>query len=395
MTDTRMLDKAEADLHHLVDRVRRGTILPPEVEQLDEGITAMAARLKDAKAAVVERQPTAPLPEFIAINQYRHDHGHQAWAWRCWGDDSCFGWVGLDHRSEDAARREAARHLAEDHPPAVEPSDIVLTRHRGRGIIVTQAPQHSSIALDALASANSTLSMPGPDVIEIADQVAYRVTGYDAASSTLTLELVKDWRTPDAVRTTADSPPDSPDTAPGAASDSLREDYAAAIRSRLQQAGAPAASPWRGEIGLYGAATDGDLADAVMAVRDRGMEQLRRERDLAIAHDRQPYPTAWAYKQACAALETYRLRADAAEAVVGQLRAELAALHEGEEPHLDEYTAATPAQWIWQWNRATPAKRLEVAEAAARNQATASECQLMDHKARLCDTIRIDEEQQP
>jgi len=32
------------------------------------------------------------------------------------------------------------------------------------------------------------------------------------------------------------------------------------------------------------------------------VEQLRRERDLAIAHDRQPYPTAWAYEQACKAL---------------------------------------------------------------------------------------------
>ena len=32
------------------------------------------------------------------------------------------------------------------------------------------------------------------------------------------------------------------------------------------------------------------------------MAKLRWERDLAIAHDRQPYPTAWAYEQACKAL---------------------------------------------------------------------------------------------
>ena len=32
------------------------------------------------------------------------------------------------------------------------------------------------------------------------------------------------------------------------------------------------------------------------------VQQLRRDRDLAIAHDRQPYPTAWAYEQACKAL---------------------------------------------------------------------------------------------
>lgn len=40
------------------------------------------------------------------------------------------------------------------------------------------------------------------------------------------------------------------------------------------------------------------VLDAVIAE----LEQLRRERDLAIAHDRQSYPTAWAYEQACKAL---------------------------------------------------------------------------------------------
>ena len=34
--------------------------------------------------------------------------------------------------------------------------------------------------------------------------------------------------------------------------------------------------------------------------------ELRTERDLAIAHDRQPYPTAEAYERACAALEEKR-----------------------------------------------------------------------------------------
>lgn len=43
-------------------------------------------------------------------------------------------------------------------------------------------------------------------------------------------------------------------------------------------------------------------ADAVIAVVDAEHAELRRERDLAIAHDRQPYPTAWAYEQACKAL---------------------------------------------------------------------------------------------
>lgn len=41
---------------------------------------------------------------------------------------------------------------------------------------------------------------------------------------------------------------------------------------------------------------------------------LKAERDQAIAHDRQPYPTADAFEKACAALEKHRARADAAEA---------------------------------------------------------------------------------
>lgn len=42
--------------------------------------------------------------------------------------------------------------------------------------------------------------------------------------------------------------------------------------------------------------------------------RLTEERDLAVAHDRQPYPTADAYEAACRALEKHRTRADAAEA---------------------------------------------------------------------------------
>lgn len=47
-----------------------------------------------------------------------------------------------------------------------------------------------------------------------------------------------------------------------------------------------------------------DLVDsrAAMGVLVAEIRRLRLERDLAVAHDRQPYPTAWAYEQACKAL---------------------------------------------------------------------------------------------
>jgi hypothetical protein len=57
---------------------------------------------------------------------------------------------------------------------------------------------------------------------------------------------------------------------------------------------------------------------ALTAERDR----LREELDLAIAHDRQPYPTADAYEAACRALEKHRERADKAEAERDRLREE-------------------------------------------------------------------------
>ena len=57
-----------------------------------------------------------------------------------------------------------------------------------------------------------------------------------------------------------------------------------------------------------------EAAAAVRAKQAAEVERLRAERDAAIAHDRQPYPTAWAYEQACRALgerhaEVERLRA--------------------------------------------------------------------------------------
>ncbi|MEY9995848.1 hypothetical protein ABIE67_007880 [Streptomyces sp. V4I8] len=63
------------------------------------------------------------------------------------------------------------------------------------------------------------------------------------------------------------------------------------------------------------------ITAAVIGVADAEQSELRRERDLAIAHDRQPYPTAWAYEQACKAREKHRERAEAAEAVIADVQA--------------------------------------------------------------------------
>jgi hypothetical protein len=140
-------------------------------------------------------------------------------------------------------------------------------------------------------------------------------------------------------------------TEPGttASDDGLREQYAAAIWERQNPGRQWADCEYR-----WRADAEAD-ADAVMAVRDRRLEQLTRARDLAIAHDRQPYPTAWAYEQACKALETHRKRADDAEATLAAIQrladrypvdidtAHLEAALDGQDP------AEDPAEDIDDW----------------------------------------------
>jgi hypothetical protein len=65
--------------------------------------------------------------------------------------------------------------------------------------------------------------------------------------------------------------------------------------------------------------------------------------------------------------------------------AELARLHEGEEPVINPAVMHTPAQWIWQWNRAPLEKRLQVVEAAMRDGAAAHDCRINGHTERIHD----------
>jgi hypothetical protein len=66
----------------------------------------------------------------------------------------------------------------------------------------------------------------------------------------------------------------------------------------------------------------------------RALREAERQRDFAIAHDRQPYPTVWAYEQACKAL-----RASQAEA--GALREALLAVADS----WDAWWAAEDEVW--------------------------------------------------
>ncbi|GAA3267975.1 hypothetical protein [Streptomyces lavendulae] len=66
-------------------------------------------------------------------------------------------------------------------------------------------------------------------------------------------------------------------------------------------------------------------------------------------------------------------------------QAALAALHEGEEEPTDQYANETPAQWLWQWNHATPERRLDMASRIIDAFATAGRCHLEGHAYRAED----------
>lgn len=63
----------------------------------------------------------------IAVKSYRADDGSQKWAARCWGTDTCDGWLSLDHDTQRWAEQARDRHVAEAHaapaPAATQATD--------------------------------------------------------------------------------------------------------------------------------------------------------------------------------------------------------------------------------------------------------------------------------
>jgi hypothetical protein len=51
----------------------------------------------------------------LVVQPYRNDQGQPAWVFRCWGTDTCDGWLSLDHTSQQSAERARDRHVTEEH----------------------------------------------------------------------------------------------------------------------------------------------------------------------------------------------------------------------------------------------------------------------------------------
>lgn len=66
----------------------------------------------------------------MTVQEYT-ERGLRLWAFRCWGTDTCDGWLGLRHQTQASALRERERHVAEAHAEVV--AQPGYCPHCGRG----------------------------------------------------------------------------------------------------------------------------------------------------------------------------------------------------------------------------------------------------------------------
>ncbi|MGW1616348.1 hypothetical protein ACWCQZ_44270 [Streptomyces sp. NPDC002285] len=76
----------------------------------------------------------------LVVQPYRNDQGQRVWVFRCWGTDTCDGWLGLGHHTQTSALLERERHVAEAHkghePVSAETAlDRVRQLHQPTGVV--------------------------------------------------------------------------------------------------------------------------------------------------------------------------------------------------------------------------------------------------------------------
>lgn len=228
--------------------------------------------------------------------------------------------------------------------------EIQVTRQRGRGVVVDHAPQRALIGLHAvweIGPANLE-DVGDTDLINVADQVLYRVVGYTEESAALIVDLVEDWRPADAVR----------------------PEPCAAVHPAEPSAHCDKPGGHDGEH-------SGETSYLYRLDWLAGPAEAPDEKS-AVDQQEQSAPVDW---QAVANGRERELK------LVGEARqlaeAEVDRLRAGEEPGWDPLVAPTPGQWIARFNRASAEERLDVAKRVIDYTATAGECFEMNHVRRL------------
>lgn len=67
----------------------------------------------------------------MTVSEYT-ERGRRLWVFRCWGTDTCDGWLGLGHHTQTSALIERERHVAEAHeePTPASPAEAAAERVR-------------------------------------------------------------------------------------------------------------------------------------------------------------------------------------------------------------------------------------------------------------------------
>jgi hypothetical protein len=79
-------------------------------------------------------------PEGAMTVQEYTERGRRLWAFRCWGTETCDGWLGLGHHTQTSALLERERHVAEEHadPSAEARLSHLQATSEAAGILLTR-----------------------------------------------------------------------------------------------------------------------------------------------------------------------------------------------------------------------------------------------------------------
>ena len=280
--------------------------------------------------------------------------------------------------------------------------EVQVTRQRGCGVVVDHAPQRALIGLRIvrdLAWPGNIAEVGDPDLVNIADQVLYRVAGYDSGTASLIADLVEDWRPDPAARVRSLPERELHDTIRKMA----RVDPAwfrttAQAMDRIGQAANVHAVFGSGQAAREPEGVDVAactpipaetltrmsgvppelLTEQQLGRAENALERLRIAREALIRDgyftadevgpDIGPRIVEW--------LSHHR-------GLIEELNAEVARLRAGEEPGWDPLVVPTPGQWIARWNSLGPAERLGQAQGVIGASETANRCHFEGHALKI------------
>lgn len=133
-------------------------------------------------------------PEGAMTVQEYTERGHRLWAFRCWGTDTCDGWLGLQHDTQTSALAERERHVAEAHTalaPAATEADPFSYEERER------TGRNAGLVLPAATEATAwTPPPPGDTREQLPDHLLALIDAPDYLSTACEAAILLAWQMP-------------------------------------------------------------------------------------------------------------------------------------------------------------------------------------------------------